>query len=309
MGNSLSGSMVALITPMKGGKVDFAGLEQLYRIHAAAGTDGVVVCGTTGESATLTHAEHEELIRHAADFFRDTLGEKSPLLVAGTGSNSTLEAVSLTHFAAFCKVDAVLVISPYYNKPTPTGQLIHFKEVAKAAESIPVILYNVPSRTGLKMNLPTILELSEVEGVAAIKEASGDLGLVSEIVRCTPPEFAVISGEDNLTFPMMALGSVGAISVTANIIPKQIKQMIDHCLEGDFKAARKIHQDQFTLTEALFAETSPIPVKTAINEMAGRVAAGDLNWPPAGEFRLPLCEMREDTHENLRNELAHRGLV
>jgi 4-hydroxy-tetrahydrodipicolinate synthase len=301
--------MVAIITPLLGGKVDFSSLEQLYRIHAEAGTAGVVVCGTTGESATLTHHEHQEVVSHAAAFFKKELKNKAPLLIAGTGSNSTHEANALTEHAVGCDVDAVLVITPYYNKPTPRGQIIHFREITRAAMGKPVILYNVPGRTGLKMNLETILTLAEDPNIVAIKEASGDLEMISEIVRRCPQHFAVISGEDNLTYPIMALGGIGVISVTANLIPVQFRDMIQACLAGDFKKALKIHQDQFTLTKALFAESSPIPVKTGMNLMAGKPAVGNLLWPSGGELRLPLCELLPATLDLLKTELKARNLI
>ncbi len=309
MNTKLSGSMVAIITPMQGGKIDYKSLEVLYKIHAAAGTDAVVICGTTGESATMTHAEHREMIAHAMDFFRSELSNHPIALIAGTGSNSTHEAVALTEFAVEQGVGAVLVITPYYNKPTPRGQLIHYREIARAAGSAQVIPYNVPSRTGLKMTLETILELAEVENITGIKEASGDLILISEIVRRAPSNFAVLSGEDNLTFPMMALGARGVISVSANLVPMDIKKMIDLCLEDRFNEARRYHQKVFSLTEALFCETNPIPVKTAVNLMAGTPAPGGHTWPSAGELRLPMCEMRPETHARLKREMEALGLL
>ena len=310
MVGNLTGSMAALVTPMRGGRVDFEGLKSLYRIHAAAGTAGVVICGTTGESATLTHGEHQDVIDHAADFFPSEFGDDRPLLIAGTGSNSTAEAVSLTEFASERGVDAVLVITPYYNKPTPKGQILHYSEVANAAGTTPVILYNVPGRTGLKMTVDTIVELaSTIPNIAAVKEASGDLELASEIVRRSPDDFVLLSGEDNLTLPMMALGARGVVSVTANLAPERVREMIDLCLEGSFFGARRIHQELFGLTEALFFETSPIPVKTAINMMAGSPAPGGGVWPEAGEFRAPLCDLSEAGRERLERELMRMGLL
>jgi 4-hydroxy-tetrahydrodipicolinate synthase len=269
----------------------------------------VVICGTTGESATLTHSEHEELIAHAAAFFPSDLGPNRPQLIAGTGSNSTHEAVAFTEFAASKGVDAVLVITPYYNKPTPRGQVLHFTEVAKGAGEVPVILYNVPGRTALKMGLETILELAEVDNICGIKEASGDLILASEVVRRAPEGFEVISGEDNLTFPLMALGATGVISVSANIVPGLVKEMVELCLKERFAEARAIHQRLFALTEALFAETNPIPVKTAVNLMAGSPAPGGWVWPDAGELRMPLCAMREETLLRLQREMSQLGLL
>ncbi len=309
MNTRLSGSMVAIVTPMQGGKIDYKSLEILYKIHAAAGTDAVLICGTTGESATMTHDEHREMIAHAAEFFRSELAGSPTALIAGTGSNSTHEAISLTEFAVEKGVDTVLVITPYYNKPTPRGQVIHYKEVARAAGKAAVLPYNVPSRTGLKMTLETILELAEVENINGIKEASGDLIMISEIVRRAPKDFAVLSGEDNLTFPMMALGATGVISVTANLVPGDIKKMIDLCLADKFTEARAYHQKVFSLTEALFCETNPIPVKTGVNLMAGTPAPGGLTWPPAGELRLPMCEMRPETLARLRREMEALGLL
>lgn len=308
MGFECRGSMVALVTPFREGRVDYPTLETLYRIHARAGTDAVVVCGTTGESATLTHSEHQELVRHAAGFFRSEFKGGGPALVAGTGSNSTHEAITLTESAAGCGVDAVLVITPYYNKPTPAGQLLHFKEVARAASETPVILYNVPGRTGLKMTLDTVLRLAEVGNIVAIKEASGDLGLASEIIRRAPQGFRLLSGEDNLTFPLMALGGSGVISVSANLVPEQLKRMVALCLEGRFVEARAVHHALFKLTEALFVETNPIPVKTGVNLMAGAPGPGGIPWPDVGEFRLPLCPMREESLALLQREMAALGL-
>jgi 4-hydroxy-tetrahydrodipicolinate synthase len=305
----LSGSMVAIVTPMKNGKIDYQSLETLYKIHAAAGTDAVVICGTTGESATMTHAEHREMIAHAAEFFQSELSGSATSLIAGTGSNSTHEAVSLTEFAVERGVGVVLVITPYYNKPTPRGQMIHYTEVARAAGKAQVIPYNVPSRTGLKMTLETILDLAEVENITGIKEASGDLILISEIVRRAPSRFAVLSGEDNLTFPMMALGATGVISVTANLVPTDIKKMIDLCLADQFTEARAYHQKVFCLTEALFCETNPIPVKTGLNLMAGTPAPGGGTWPSGGELRLPMCEMRPEALARLKREMEVLGLV
>ena len=309
MNEILKGSMVALVTPMRGGKVDFGALEQLYQIHAEAGTDGVVICGTTGESATLTHGEHQDVIEHAVEFFSGRLGPKAPRLIAGTGSNATHEAVALTEYAAEKGVTGVLVISPYYNKPTPKGQIIHFSEVAKAAAEVPVILYNVPSRTGLNLSLETTLELAQISNVAAIKEASGDLCQVSEIIRRAPKGFSVISGEDNLTFPMLALGATGVISVSANVVPERVRKMVHLCLEGDFVGGRSIHQELFQLTQALFCETNPLPVKTALNLLAGSTGPGGLPWPDVGEFRLPMCPMTDQGVEQLRKGLASVGLL
>lgn len=309
MKTQLRGSMVALVTPLQGDEVDYSALETLYRIHAAAGTDAVVVCGTTGESATLSHREHEEVIYHAAQFFKNELGPEGPRLIAGTGSNSTREAVSLTRYAAGLEVDAVLVISPYYNKPTPPGQIAHFTAVARAADPVPVILYNVPGRTGLKMTLETTLELAEIPNIAAIKEASGDMGLISEIVRRAPEGFQVISGEDNLTFPMMALGCVGTISVSANIVPERMREMVHSCLDENYSEARTIHQELFQLTEALFRETSPIPVKTALNLMAGTPGPGGIEWPSVGELRMPLVEMSPAGKKVLMERLSELHLL
>lgn len=309
MNTKLSGSMVAIVTPMQGGKIDYKALETLYKIHAAARTDAVVICGTTGESATMTHTEHREMISHATAFFKAELSQSKTALIAGTGSNSTHEAIALTEYAVEKGVDTVLVITPYYNKPTPRGQVIHYKEIARAAGQAAVIPYNVPSRTGLKMTLETILELAEVENIIGIKEASGDLILISEIVRRAPERFAVLSGEDNLTFPMMALGATGVISVTANLVPEDVKKMVDLCLADHFTEARAYHQKLFTLTEALFCETNPIPVKTGVNMLTGSPAPGGLTWPDAGELRLPLCDMRTETQARLRREMEALGLI
>ncbi len=276
-----SGSIVALVTPFKDGKVDFDKLEELVRKHIDAGTSGLVPCGTTGESATLSHEEHEEVIGRvvkAAD-------GRIPV-IAGTGSNSTAEAVRLTRFAESAGADGALLITPYYNKPTQEGLYRHFAKVASETD-LPIVLYNVPSRTGVNMLPETVIRLGEIKNIVGIKEASGNIDQAVEIVRAA--DLDLLSGDDSLTLPLMAIGAVGVISVAANVVPEMMVDLVDLAADGDYRAAREMHLKLFPLFKALFLETNPIPVKTAM------AIEGVLN----GELRLPLCEMTAANREKL----------
>jgi 4-hydroxy-tetrahydrodipicolinate synthase len=279
------GSLVALITPFQNGKVDVARLEGLVEFHIDAGTHGLVPCGTTGESATLTHAEH--------DFVIETVVGKAdgriPVL-AGTGSNSTAEAIRMTKFAQKVGADGALVITPYYNKPTQEGLFRHFEAVAAAAD-IPNVLYNVPPRTAIDMTPDTVARLAEIPNVVSIKEASGSVDRVVEILRAC--EIDVLSGDDSLTLPLMSVGAKGVISVAANVVPKLVVDLVELAAAGDFAQAKDLHFRLFPLFKALFVETSPIPVKAAA------VMAG-LSGP---ELRLPLLDASEETRKELESVL------
>jgi 4-hydroxy-tetrahydrodipicolinate synthase len=280
-----SGSIVALVTPFKDGQVDKQKLEELVRRHIEAGTNGIVPCGTTGESATLSHQEHEQVIEtvvRAAD-------GRIPV-IAGTGSNSTAEAIRLTRFAAECGADAALLITPYYNRPTQEGLFRHFQKVASETE-LPLILYNVPSRTGVNLLPETAIRLSAIKNVTAIKEASGSIDQAVEIIRGSDLE--VLSGDDSLTLPLMAVGGVGVISVAANVVPEMMVDLVDLAADGDVKGARELHLRLFPLWKALFLETNPIPVKAAMA----------LEGVMSGELRLPLCEMTAPNRAKLEQAL------
>jgi len=276
----LKGSLVAIVTPFKEGKIDEKKLKELIAWHIKEGTDGIVPCGTTGESATLSWAEHERVIEICIASVR----KKIPV-IAGTGSNSTDEAIMLTRQAAQAGIDASLQISPYYNRPTQQGLYLHFKAIAKSVD-IPIILYNIASRTGVNIEPVTIAKLAkECKNIVGIKEASGNLDQMSRIKALCPKNFILLSGDDSLTLPVMSMGGEGVISVVANIIPRDVKNLISTFNKGNVKEASKLHYKMLPLVKSMFIETNPIPVKTAM----GMLKMCD------PELRLPMCKM---THEN-----------
>jgi len=281
-----TGSFVALVTPFRGGKVDVEKLEELVDYHVEAGTSGLVPCGTTGESATLSHEEHELVI---STVVRKADG-RIPV-IAGTGSNSTMEAIRLTRHAKEAGADAALLITPYYNKPTQKGLTAHFEAISRAVD-IPLILYNVPSRTGVNMLPQTVIECAALPNVVGIKEASGSIDQTVEILSGS--ELIVLSGDDSLTLPLMSVGAKGVISVAANVVPKLMVDLVDLAAAGDFAGARDLHFRLYPLFKALFVETNPIPVKAA---MAIQGTIGP-------ELRLPLVPASESTLACLEKALA-----
>ena len=288
----LKGSFVAMTTPFRKGAVDYARLEQLIDFHVREGTTGLCPCGTTGESATLTTEEHKEVVafvvKHAAG--------RLPVM-AGTGSNCTQEAVELTIAAAKTGADSCLLISPYYNRPEPEGMFLHFKAVADAAH-LPMVLYNIPSRTGREIAMETVLRLAdEVKEVAGIKEAGGSLDRVSELCRRT--RLDVLSGDDSLTLPMISVGAKGVVSVLANIIPRDVAGMVSAALAGEAASARAAHLKMLPLIKAMFVESNPIAIKTAMG----------LLGLCAGELRLPLSPMRPENESKLRQAMRDYGLL
>ena len=287
------GSFVAIVTPFKNGEVDAAALRDLIEFHIANGTNGIVPCGTTGESATLSHAEHEEVIRLSVE----TCKGRIPVL-AGTGSNATQEAIELTLRAQKIGADGALLITPYYNKPTQEGLFQHFSIVAKETD-IPIILYNVPSRTSINMLPRTVARLSSVNNIVGIKEASGSLVQVSEIIDSCGPDFEVISGEDPLTWPILAIGGKGVISVTANLVPDKFAKLVDAARTGDVETAKALHYELLKLNDTMFIETNPIPVKAALALM-GRIQ---------NEFRAPLCPPSEESLSQLNTVLKDYALI
>ncbi len=287
------GSFVAIVTPFKNGKIDAAALRGLIEFHIENGTNGIVPCGTTGESATLNHAEHEEVIRVTVE----TCKGRIPVL-AGTGSNATHEAVELTQRAQQIGADGALLITPYYNKPTQEGLHQHFSAVAKETD-LPIVLYNVPSRTSVNMQPRTVARLSTIKNIVGIKEASGSLVQASEIIAACAPEFSLISGEDALTWPLLAIGGKGVISVTANLVPAKFAKLCRVAAEGDIAAAKVLHYELLQLNDAMFIETNPIPVKSALALM-GRIA---------NEFRPPLCPPTEEHLAQLTAVLKTYSLV
>jgi 4-hydroxy-tetrahydrodipicolinate synthase len=290
----LSGSIVALITPFRNGKIDYDNVEKLIEFHIKNGTSGIVPCGTTGESATLSHPEHIELIKFTARKVN-----KRVAVVAGTGSNSTQEAIELAEAAKAAGADAHLSITPYYNKPTQEGLFQHFKAIAENVE-LPMVLYNVPGRTGVNMLPETVGRLSQVKNIIGIKEATGDLRQITEVMENVKSGFILLSGDDFTNLPILTVGGAGAISVTANIMPGELAGLFTAYNKGDYKNALKIHLDTMPVHRVMFIETSPIPVKTAAY-MMGLI---DIL-----EFRLPLCPLRPESQQKLKDVLSKKGLI
>jgi len=285
------GSMVALVTPFTKGRVDKVALKKLLDFHLNNGTDAIVPCGTTGEAATMSHDEHKMVL----SFVKDYIGNKLPV-ICGAGSNNTEEAIMLSRHAEKIKAAAVLSVVPYYNKPTQEGIYRHYEAIAKKV-TIPIILYNVPSRTGTSIAPTTVARLAKIPTIVAIKEASGSLDQVSCILNeC---DITVLSGEDSLTYPMMALGGKGVISVVANIAPNKMHRLTQAALKGDYEKAQRLHYELLVLCKALFIETNPIPVKTALSLMK----------KVKSEFRLPLCGMHKDKIDTLRMVLREHKLI
>jgi len=287
------GSMVAIVTPFKDGRLDEEAFRNLIEWHIASGTDVIVPCGTTGESATLTHDEHDRVIEMTVEF----VNGRVPVL-AGTGSNSTAEAIRLTKHAKDAGADGALLITPYYNKPTQQGLYEHYKAIAEAV-GFPMILYNVPGRTGLNMLPETVARLSEIDVIVGVKEATGSLRQASEIIALCNNSFAVLSGDDFINFPLLAVGGKGMISVTANVVPRDLAALYDAWTAGDVARARELHYKTLPLHTAMFYETNPIPVKTALYKM-GKVGP---------EFRLPLCPLSEVNDKKLTETLKNYGLL
>jgi len=288
-----TGSCVALVTPFKNGKVDYETLKKLVEFHLKNGTSALVPCGTTGESATLTYEEHEEVIRFVVQAVR----KKIPV-IAGAGSNSTQETIDLSLAAKKDGADAVLLVVPYYNKPTQKGLYEHFHKVAEMVD-IPIILYNIPGRTGVNMLPETVAKLArDCKNIIGIKEAAGSLDQVSELIEVCPKDFTLLSGDDSLTLPKLSVGGKGVISVIANIVPQDMAEMCNAWFKGDIKRARELHHKMFPLVKALFIETNPIPIKTAM---------GLLGFC-SSELRLPLVPMEEKNFEKLKKAMRDYGL-
>ena len=288
-----TGSLVAIVTPFKNGKLDERALGDLVEWQITSGTHGIVPCGTTGESATLTHAEHDRVVAFTVEVVR----RRVPV-VAGTGSNSTEEAIALTKHAKAAGVDGALLITPYYNKPTQEGLFLHYKAVAEAVD-LPLVVYNIPGRTGVNMLPSTIARLAVCPTVVAVKEGSGAVQQASEIIQLCGERLTVLAGDDALTLPMMAVGGKGVITVTANLLPTKMAQLVNAFREGRLEAARALHYELYPLFTALFYETNPIPVKEALHLM-GKIAP---------EIRLPLCPMGNDNKAKLLTVLKAAGLV
>jgi 4-hydroxy-tetrahydrodipicolinate synthase len=285
--------MVALVTPFKDGGVDWQSLERLIEFHIENGTNGIVPCGTTGESATLDHGEHHEVIKAVVKAVK-----KRVPVIAGTGSNSTQEAIDLTIGAERAGADGALMISPYYNRPMQEGIYQHYKKVASSV-GIPIIIYNIPARTGSKIEPETLARLSEFNNIVGVKEATGSVDQAIDVLRLCGDRLAVYSGEDSLTYSLMTLGGKGVISTVANIAPKEMSGLTSACLKGDWETGRKLQFKLLPLIRAVFVETNPIPIKTALSIM-GKCS---------GDLRLPLTPMSEGNLKKLRQAMADFGLI
>jgi 4-hydroxy-tetrahydrodipicolinate synthase len=288
------GAFVAIITPFRDGRIDEQGLVDLIEFQLASGSHGIVPCGTTGESATMSHAEHHRVV----ELTIQTVNGRVPVL-AGTGSNSTAESIELTRHAKEAGADGALMITPYYNKPSQEGLYQHFKAVAEAVD-IPIILYNVPSRTSVNMLPETVARCARIDNIAGIKEATGSLQQVSELVQLCPPAFAILSGDDFTAMPTVAVGGSGVISVTSNVAPGEMAAMMDAALAGDYARARELHYRLLPLMTAMFLDTNPVPAKAAL-AMLGRIGS------PA--VRLPLVETTQSNLTKLKTVLAEQGLL
>ena len=288
------GSMVAIVTPFKDGRIDEKRLRELIEFQIKNGTSGIVPCGTTGESATLSFDEHDRVI----EITIEQVKKRIPV-IAGTGSNSTEEAIMLTRHASHAGADASLQVSPYYNRPTQKGLYEHFKAIANSVE-IPIILYNIASRTVVNIEPETIAKLSrDCRNIVGVKEASGNLEQMSRIRQLCPQDFALISGDDSLTLPVLGIGGTGIISVVANIVPKDVADLVAEFERGNIKKAQEMHYKLLPLIKAIFIETNPIPVKTAMGLLG--MCEPDL--------RLPMCAMSPENLEKLKIALKDYGLL
>jgi len=287
------GAIVAIVTPFKNGEIDEQALRELIEFQIEQGTDGIVPCGTTGESATLSHEEHDRVIEITID-----AAKKRVPVIAGTGSNSTAEALRLTKHAYEAGADGVLVVSPYYNRPTQEGLYQHYKKLAESIP-IPIIPYNIPSRTGVNILPETVARLAKIDNIVGIKEASGSLKQMNDVIRLCDPGFSVLSGDDFFTLPLLTLGGKGVISVISNVAPADMAGLVDAFEAGDLQKARSLHDKMVPLIDALFIETNPTPVKAALT-MMGKIM---------GDVRLPLYRMSEANSEKLKHAMQNYGLI
>lgn len=289
------GSLVAMITPFgENGEVNEKGIEKLVEFHIQNGTNGIVPCGTTGEAPTLSHDEHKRVVEVTIK----AVAGRIPV-IAGTGSNCTREALDLTSHAKKAGADGALIITPYYNKPTQKGLYLHFKKIAEEVD-IPIIVYNVPSRTGINLLPETLAELSEIKNIVGVKEASGNLDQMTQIIELCGEKITLLSGDDKLLLPVLSIGGKGVISVVANIIPREVSDMISEFEKRNYQKAKEIFLSKvYPLSNAMFYETNPIPVKTSARLMG----------LPSGDLRLPLAPMSENNLAKLKADLIKFGLL
>jgi 4-hydroxy-tetrahydrodipicolinate synthase len=287
------GAIVAIVTPFKNGEIDEEALRELIEFQIESGTDGIVPCGTTGESATLSHEEHDRVVEIAVNAVK-----KRVPVIAGTGSNSTREAIRLTKHAYEVGADGALMVTPYYNRPTQEGLYQHYKAVAEEVP-IAIVPYNVPSRTGTNILPETDARLAKISNIVGIKEASGDLKQISKVIQLCGDDFDVLSGDDFTVLPILSVGGKGVISVVSNVAPADMAGLVDAFESGDYAKAREFHFKMWPLMEALFFETNPIPSKASLSMM------GKINY----ELRLPLCRMSDANYDRLKQVLVEYGLV
>jgi 4-hydroxy-tetrahydrodipicolinate synthase len=287
------GAITALVTPFKNGKVDEKALRDLIEFQITAGIDGLVPCGTTGESPTLTHDEHDRVIEITID-----AAKKRVPVIAGTGSNSTAEALRLTKHAYEAGADGALIACPYYNKPTQEGLYQHFQQIAQNVP-LPIIPYNIPGRTGVNMSPELIARLAKISNIVGIKEASGSIKQMNDVLDLCGPEFDVLSGDDGFTLPLMAIGGKGVISTASNIVPSDMAALVDAVEAGNLSKARALHQKMSPLFDVLFIEVNPTPVKAALALM------GKIEY----EYRLPLCKMALANYDKLKKVMENYGLI
>jgi 4-hydroxy-tetrahydrodipicolinate synthase len=288
------GAFVAIVTPFIDGQLDEQGLVDLIEFHIANGTHGIVPCGTTGESATMSHEEHHRVVELTVK----TVNGRVPV-VAGSGSNSTAEAIDLTRYAKEAGADGVLMVSPYYNKPSQEGLYQHYKAVAEAVD-IPIILYNVPSRTSSNVLPATVARLAQIDNIAGIKEATADLNQISQVISLCPDDFAVMSGDDFTSMPTVLIGGTGVISVTSNVAPRDMADLMEAALAKDVARANQIHYKMFPLFQAMFYDTNPVPAKKSL-ELMGKIKSG--------KPRLPLYDISDDNLAKLKAALSAYGLI
>jgi len=287
------GAMVAIVTPFKNNQVDEKALRELIEFQIANGTDGIVPCGTTGESATLSHEEHDRVIEITIDAVK-----KRVPVIAGTGSNNTAEALRLTKHAYDAGADGALIVCPYYNRPTQEGLYQHFKTIAESVP-IPIIPYNIPGRTGVNLMPEMVAKLAKIINIVGIKEASGSIKQMSDVINLCGNDFSVLSGDDLFTLPLLAIGGTGIISVISNVAPADMAGLVDAFTAGDMIRAKALHHKMSALIDALFIEVNPIPVKAALALM------GKIEY----EYRLPLCKMAEANFEKLKKVMVNYGLI
>lgn len=285
------GSCVALVTPFTEDGIDFDKLGELIEWHIQEGTDAILVCGTTGEASTMSDEEQKSVIKYTVE----KVNKRIPV-IAGTGSNCTKHSIELSQFAESVGADGLLVITPYYNKTTQKGLIAHFTTVALSV-TLPIIIYNVPGRTGVNILPSTLAELAKIPNIAGVKEASGNISQVAEIARLCPEDFALYSGNDDMILPLLSLGGLGVISVVANIAPKDTHDLVDRFFNGDLQGSRKLQLSMKSLIDALFIEVNPIPVKTAMNLLKMNV----------GSLRLPLVDMTNKNLEILKEAMRNYG--